>query len=359
MNVISLFSGCGGLDLGFQQAGFNVVWANDSAKSVWKTYQENHPNTIFYPKCIRQIKSTEIPDDIVGIVGGPPCQSWSNAGKGKGLEDSRGALFYEFVRVLADKKPLFFVAENVEGMLSKRHAEGLEVVKDILTNAGMGYELSVILLNAADYGVPQNRKRVFFVGYRRDLNICFSKPKKIAVKPTVRDTIDDLKETAIPGMKVNKPNGLKCTVVNHEYWIGDYTYIFMSRNRVLDWNGQSYTIQASGRQVSIHPQAPKMQKVKKDVMRFVPGKKKLYRRLTIRECARIQTFPDSFIFHYDSLNSGYKMVGNAVPVNLAKAVGQQVINDIKAALSLKKSINKKRESTVANTVSAQLSNVLA
>lgn len=357
MNIISLFSGCGGLDLGFQEAGFNVVWANDSAKSVWRTYQENHPHTTFCTKSIRQIKSSEIPNDIVGVVGGPPCQSWSNAGKGKGLEDSRGALFHEFVRVLSDKNPLFFVAENVEGMLSKRHAKGLEVVKDILANAGMKYELSVVLLSAADYGVAQNRKRVFFVGYRKDLNISFSKPNESAIKSTVKSAIYDLKETAIPGKKANKSNGQKCAVANHEYWTGDYSYIFMSRNRVLDWAGQSYTIQASGRQVSIHPQAPAMQKVKKDVMRFVPNKKKLYRRLTIRECARIQTFPDDFIFYYDSLNAGYQMVGNAVPVNLANAVARQIKQDIKSVPSLKKNISQINGRYVANTVLKQPSSV--
>lgn len=339
LNIISLFSGCGGLDLGFQKADFNIIWANDNAKSIWKTYKENHPLTVFCPKSIQKIRSNDIPDNIVGIIGGPPCQSWSNAGKGKGLSDRRGRLFFEFVRIINDKNPLFFVAENVEGMLAKRHSKGLEVVKEILSNAGMGYTLSTELMNAANYGVPQNRKRIFFVGYRRDLGIAFVKPDSNSPTRTVRDAISDLVESALPGISGNKSNGPNCTISNHEYWTGGFSYIFMSRNRVLDWDEPSFTIQASGRQVSIHPQAPPMEKVKKDVMRFESGNEHLYRRLSVRECARIQTFPDSYIFHYDSLNAGYKMIGNAVPVNLAKAVALKVKADVIQALSLRRNQN--------------------
>ena len=104
---------------------------------------------------------------------------------------------------------------------------------------------------------------------------------------------------------------------NHEYMHGGFSTIYMSRNRVRGWDEPSFTIQAGGRHAPIHPQAPKMLKVGQDEMKFVEGAEHLYRRLTVRECARIQTFPDTFIFHYNTVAAGYKMVGNAVPVNFA------------------------------------------
>ena len=120
----------------------------------------------------------------------------------------------------------------------------------------------------------------------------------------------DLQDTAVPMGQVPDINA-------HEYWVGGCSYIYMSRNRVLDWNKPSFTIQASGRQTSMHPRAPKMMKVEKDVFMFSPEGQDLYRRLTARECARIQTFPDDFVFRYQTLNDAYKMIGNAVPVNLS------------------------------------------
>lgn len=337
MNIISLFSGCGGMDLGFKKAGFNVVWANDNAPSVWETFSNNFPDCELDKRSLTKISKDDIPDNIIGIVGGPPCQSWSNAGNRKGFEDSRGELFKEFIRIIEEKQPLFFVAENVQGLLSKRNREALDEITFSLENAGIGYEISIELVNAADYDVPQNRKRVFFIGYRKDTRLKFSLPDKELPKKTVKDAIWDLRNSAIPGIgNGNVSNGDKCKFPNHEYWVGGYSYIFMSRNRVLSWSSQSFTTQASGRQTSIHPSAPEMEVVGVDVRRFVPGKENLYRRLSVRECARLQTFPDDFIFHYgNNINSGYKMIGNAVPVNLAHAIGKAIANDIKTVLKEK------------------------
>lgn len=325
MNIISLFAGCGGLDKGFQDAGFNVVWANDNSESIAETYKFNHPNTILQIDDIHNIPSEEIPNNPVGLIGGPPCQSWSAAGNGLGINDKRGKLFYEFIRVLNDKQPLFFVAENVKGMLSKRHKDSFDRIVEMLEQAG--YIPSIQLVNSADYNVPQKRERVIIVGYRRDLNIVFEFPEKIQPKPNVRSAIGDIQIQPISSEQ-NISNPENCEIPNHEYFVGTYSYIFMSRNRVLDWNSQSYTIQASGRQASIHPQAPKMRQVEKDVMEFVPENLSLYRRLSIRECARIQTFPDDFLFFYNKLDAGYKMIGNAVPVNLARAIADKIYLDM-------------------------------
>ncbi len=320
MNIISLFSGAGGLDLGFQKAGFNILWANEYDKTIWETYEKNH-STPLDKRDIRNIPSSDIPD-CDGIIGGPPCQSWSEAGAGRGIEDSRGKLFYEFIRILKDKRPKFFVAENVSGMLADLHREA---VKSILSNfEEAGYSVTVNLANAANYAVPQDRNRVFYIGFRKDLNIDYRFPAPLNYKITLKDAIWDLKDTAIKAQDKNKTNGGNCLIPNHEYMNGGFSTIYMSRNRVRNWDEQSFTIQAGGRHAPIHPQAPKMIFVEKNKRIFVPGKEALYRRLSVRECARIQTFPDDFIFYYTDIADGYKMVGNAVPVMLAYHIAKSI-----------------------------------
>lgn len=320
MRLISLFSGAGGLDLGFKQAGFEIVVANEYDKTIWSTYEKNHKTKLLKDD-ISNIESNQFPD-CDGIIGGPPCQSWSEAGSLRGINDPRGKLFFEYIRILRDKKPKFFLAENVKGMLAKRHSDA---VNNIITQfEDTGYDVFVGILNAADYGVPQDRKRVFYIGFKKELNIKFEYPKIKDFKKTLKDAIFDLKDSAIPALPNNKTNGNRCKILNHEYFIGAYSTIFMSRNRVRDWDEPAYTVQASGRQCQLHPQAPKMIKYGTNDCRFVNGKESLYRRLSVREIARLQGFPDSFEFIYTSINDGYKMIGNAVPVELSYILAKQI-----------------------------------
>ncbi len=325
MKLISLFSGAGGMDLGFQKAGFTIAAANEYDKSIWETYEKNHSAPLIKGD-IRKIKSSEFPDDCDGIIGGPPCQSWSEAGALRGIEDDRGKLFFEYIRIIKDKQPKFFVAENVSGMLSKRHSEAVENIIHHFETAGKGYDVFIGKLNANEFDVPQHRERVFYIGFRKDMNIeNFEFPKPTSSKRLVlKDAIWDLKDNSIPGLDKNKTNGENCNILNHEYFIGSYSTIYMSRNRVRTWDEPSFTIQASGRQAPQHPQAPVMTKIEKDKMTFKEGSEHLYRRLSIRECARIQTFPDNFKFYYENLNDAYKMIGNAVPVELAFHVASQI-----------------------------------
>jgi DNA (cytosine-5)-methyltransferase 1 len=327
MKVVSFFAGAGGLDLGFEKAGFDVVWANEYDKEIWETYEKNHKNTILDRRSIVDIPSSDVPD-CDGIIGGPPCQSWSEAGSKKGIADKRGQLFYEFMRILADKKPKFFLAENVSGMLLPAHKEALANIKQMFQD--IGYTLSFQLLNVSDFGVPQDRKRVFFIGYRNDLKIKFEFPKPTTLenKITLLKAIGDLKDSVLPAREGNLTNGKDCQVSNHEYMIGGFSSIFMSRNRVRSWDEVSFTIQAGGRHAPIHPQAPKMKFIEQNLREFVKGKEDLYRRLSVRECARIQTFPNSFTFHYSSVVAGYKMIGNAVPVRMGKVLAQTIFNDL-------------------------------
>ncbi|WMX16485.1 DNA cytosine methyltransferase [Aureispira sp. CCB-E] len=321
MKIASFFAGAGGLDLGFEKAGFEVVWANEYDKDIWETYEKNHLNTTLDRRSITKVEANEVPD-CDGIIGGPPCQSWSEAGALRGIDDKRGQLFFDFIRILEAKQPKFFLAENVSGMLLPRHSQALENIKKMFK--GAGYELSFKLLNASNYNVPQDRKRVFFIGIRNDLKFEFKFPEITFPKINLREAIGDLQHTVMPALEGNKTNGERCKVPNHEYMIGGFSSMFMSRNRVRTWEEQSFTIQAGGRHAPIHPQAPKMQLVEQNKRIFVPGKEELYRRLSIRECARIQTFPDDFIFHYTKVAAGYKMIGNAVPVNLAKFLAQSI-----------------------------------
>lgn len=152
----------------------------------------------------------------------------------------------------------------------------------------------------------------------------FQFPKPLKTKFVLKDAIWDLKENAIPARLSNKTNGEECIISNHEYMTGDFSSVYMSRNRVRSWHESSFTIQAGGRHAPIHPQAPKMTFVNYNKRIFVPGQENLYRRLSVRECARIQTFPDEFIFYYTNVCDGYKMVGNAVPVRLAYFIAKAV-----------------------------------
>lgn len=330
MRIVSFFAGAGGLDLGFQKAGFNVIWANEYDKDIWETYEKNHPQTFLDKRSIIEIPANEVPE-CDGIIGGPPCQSWSEAGSMRGIDDNRGQLFYDFIRILEAKQPKFFLAENVSGMLLDRHSEALKNIKELFKNAGIGYELSFQMLNASDFDVPQDRKRVFFVGIRKDLKFNFQFPIPVAEKITLKQTIFDLTENVVPAKEGNKSNKENCKVANHEYMIGGFSSIYMSRNRVRSWDEQSFTIQAGGRHAPIHPQAPKMKFIEQNVRIFVKGKENLYRRLSVRECARIQTFPDDFVFYYSDIAAGYKMIGNAVPVNLAQHMALSIKSQIENA----------------------------
>lgn len=324
MDIISLFAGAGGLDRGFENAGFNIVVANEFDKKIWETYEFNHPNTYLEKRSITEVEAEDLPDNISGIIGGPPCQSWSLAGAMRGIEDSRGKLFFDYLRLLKAKQPKFFMAENVPGMLSSRHISTFNKILKKFEECG--YNVSYSLLNAWDYGVPEERKRVIIVGYRKDLNMIFNfeNVEMVTDRLVLGDVIRDL-DNAIPALEKNKTNGLTQPIANNEYFIGDFSSMFMSRNRIRTWDEPSFTIQAGARHAPIHPASDPMRKIDKDKWEFTGDN---YRRLSVRECARIQTFPDDFIFKYESLADAYKMIGNAVPVRLAEAIANAIMRDL-------------------------------
>ena len=325
--VASFFSGAGGLDLGFEQAGFDIVWANEFDKKVTPTLKHNFPDTVVDDRSIIEIQPEDIPE-VDGFIGGPPCQSWSLGGALRGLEDKRGQVFLTYINLIKAKTPKFFLIENVAGMLSKTHEEAFKFLISELK--ALNYDFTFKLLNAADYRVPQDRKRVIFVGYNKSLGKSFVFPEPNSKKLTLKDTIWDLRNNVKPALSGNKTNGDKCKISNHEHYVDSYSSMYMSRNRVRNWKEQSFTIQAGARQAPQHPQAPKMSKVDNDTYEFVEASHGLYRRLSVREAARIQTFPDEFKFIYNNVADGYKMVGNAVPVNLAKIIAETIKRDLES-----------------------------
>ena len=327
MKVCSFFAGCGGLDLGFEQAGFDVIWANEFDPSIHETYRYNHPKTILNTQDIRKLEINTIPD-CDGFIGGPPCQSWSIGGMMKGLDDERGKLFLDYIRVIKTKLPKFFVIENVAGIISDRHFKTFQEFLKVLSKAGYCVKYSV--MNAADYGVPQDRIRVFIVGIRKDISVEFLFPEPSTPDNKhipLRKAIGDINEQ--PKFYEKEPvRQVYSRWWNHDCYSGPFDKKYMARNRVRKWNNVSFTIQAQGRNAPLHPQAPPMVFVSRDERVFDPNHIDLYRRLSIRECARIQSFPDGFHFIYSNVLDGYKMVGNAVPPRLAKHI----------ALSIKKQI---------------------
>lgn len=304
MEVVSLFSGCGGSDLGFQMAGCEIIFANDSSVKACETYEENFD--IKPLNCdIKKIEKFPKADILIGCY---PCQGFSLYGK-RNMEDSRNFLFLEFSRALKQVDPDCFIAENVKGLLFKYGREMLR--RMLIAFSKRGYNVSWNLINAKMYGAPQDRERVFIVGVKKKLNKTYHFPEPThgeGLKPykTIREAIKGL-----PKPKIG------------EYWNGTYSTHYMSRNRRRGWNQTSFTIQASGRHAPLHPSSPNPIKV--DIDKYIfPESKRKPRRLSVRECARIQTFPDKFKF-LGSIDSQYKQVGNAVPPLVSKKFAESII----------------------------------
>lgn len=286
------------MDLGFKNAGFETIWANEFDKKIASYFEKNFSIPVD-KRSIVKISNEEIPF-ADGIIGGPPCQSWSEAGSRKGIDDSRGKLFYEYIRVLDYIQPKFFVAENVSGLLHSRNQQAFHNIMNILSQ---NYCVNYKLVNAKNYETPQDRERVIIVGYHKSLNKSFEFPLPIKPIPTLKDALENVPES--------------------DYYDGSYSSIYMSRNRVRSWDEQSFTILASQRHIPIHPSSPKMKKIGVDQYEFVEK----CRRLSVRECGRIQTFPDWYCFP-DDIGTAYKMIGNAVPVKLAENIAKRIKEDL-------------------------------
>lgn len=299
LKVISLFSGCGGFDLGVKLAGHNIIWANDIYAPAAKSYQQNFPEVEFACCNIEEIKHFPKAEMVVGCY---PCQGFSVGGNRKSF-DERNYLYRQFLRSIKAIKPKFFVAENVNGMAVLYGGKFLKEQLDAYK--ATGYIVKWKLLNAKDYGVPQDRKRIFIVGVKKGIGFQYEFPapthgpdfKKYR---TLRDAIWDLPRW---------PKG--------EFHNGDFPWYYLSRNRKRSWDEVSYCILANWRHVPLHPMGKPMIYISKD--KWILPKESRHRRLSWKECARIQSFPDDFKI-IGSLQSKYWQIGNAVPPLLARAI---------------------------------------
>lgn len=304
MRIVSLFSGAGGLDLGLIQSGHEVVWANDFDADCVETYRSNLGDHIVLAK-IEDIPSNEIPESDV-VVGGFPCQGFSQANLKRFEDDERNRLYLEFLRVIKEKQPKWFLAENVRGILSL--AGGAAIARIEKDFADAGYRVKKQLFNTANYGVPQTRWRVIIAGTRKDLplDLDYEYPLPTHSKDedafcdqwiTIRDALSGIPEPS-------DEHGLKNHIAS-QYKVTNRNF---TGHRTTDPDKPSPTILARGNGKGgvcalQHPDN--------------------HRRMSIREQALIQTFPIDFEF-FGSMNSCYRQVGNAVPVRFGKHLGEQL-----------------------------------
>lgn len=298
--AVSLFCGAGGLDMGFERAGFKTIWANDFDKDACKTHQNWSDATVVCSD-ISKIDFSTIPTSDV-ILGGFPCQGFSLSGPRK-IDDSRNVLYKHYVKLVKQNMPLAFIGENVKGLLTMGNGQIMEAI--IADFSECGYDVYYKLLNAKNFGVPQDRERVIIVGFRKDLNVKnFDFPVTNGESMNLKEAIGDLPPAA-PEDICDAP----------------YSSRYMSRNRKRDWDEVAYTVPAMAKQVTLWPGSPDMIKLEKDLWRF--GDNGTTRRLSWREVAAIQTFPKELEFSGD-LTSVYKQIGNAVPVKLAEFVANYI-----------------------------------
>jgi len=395
LRVITLFSGAGGMDLGFIQAGAEILWANDFEKDATITYANNISDHIICGD-ITQIENSDIPyDDIDVVIGGFPCQGFSVANTKRSIKDERNFLYRELLRVVEYKQPKYFVGENVKGLLSLAGGKVFEMIQNDFEN--LGYKLDAQVLNSADYGVAQNRQRVIIIGNRIGKDIVFPKPThsnednlfsgELLPYVKAKDVIGHLENIDTVEKKIDQVikidgkkiyNHIAYTNVSDKFFgrkhkvnqadICDYLKYHrdkkkISTKKVDEHFGYAHTAGHWFRKDNKSGSIPKPKdwwrlkellefddKYDKAVTEFVeknitfeqslrvsnwdtpsdtitasspeihPNKK---RRLSVRECAIIQSFPDDFIF-YGSLSSQHRQVGNAVPPLLAYHIAKEI-----------------------------------
>lgn len=301
MRVVSLFSGAGGLDLGFKMAGHDIIWANDLYDDAVETYRKNIGKHIVLDD-ISNISTADIPECDM-VIGGFPCQGFSVANTKRHASDERNALYKQLMRVIAEKRPKFFVAENVKGLLSLAKGKIAEMILSDFSS--LGYSVKMSVLNAADYGVPQTRQRVIIVGVRNDINFEYIYPspthnengtgghcKWVSVKDALLPIPDPDEENSLP---------------NHTYSKYKLEFNGYLGHRKLDPNKPAPTVTARGDNrggvvILPHPNAK--------------------RRMSCRELATIQSFPLNYEFVGNN-SSVYRQIGNAVPPLLGYAVAKE------------------------------------
>lgn len=325
-HVLELFAGAGGLALGLEKSGLHCIMLNEIDKWACQTLRENRPNWNVVQGDVSQVSFKEYKGEVDIVTGGFPCQSFSYAGKKLGLEDARGTLFYEFARAVKEVEPLICVGENVKGLTSHDGGKTLESMIQILDD--LGYDvLEPKVLKAAYFNVPQKRERLFLVGVKKGCIIPFQyplpNPEMLPLKKALK--AGELYRTDVPTspgqsypdrkkeiMDMIPPGGYWRDLpedIQKEYMLKSY-YLGGGKTgmaRRISWDEPCLTLTTSPAQ--------------KQTERCHPDET---RPFTVREYARIQTFPDDWKF-MGSINQQYKQIGNAVPVNLSNAIGKELV----------------------------------
>lgn len=302
MKVASLFCGCGGFDYGFNKAGYEIVWSNDYDKYAVETYNHNFSNKAICAD-INSIDLDSIPKHDV-LIGGFPCQPFSIMGKEKGFSDRRGTLFFRVIEIIKNQKkrgqqPRIVVLENVRNLLNHDKGKTFKVIKNTLEK--LGYHVFSAQLNSADFGVPQTRNRVFLVCLMDDIDYCFPKGEDLSL------TLQDVLEHGVPD----------------KYFLSDR----ILKTILSSGTGGYYSKPEIDLKVA-RPLTATMAKMHRACQDNYVTQEKGIRRLTPRECARLQGFPDDFMIKVSDAQA-YKQFGNAVTVNVSFAIAKSILEQVK------------------------------
>jgi len=319
--VVELFAGAGGLALGLEKAGLKTIFLNENNKDAVKTLIKNRPKWDINNEDVKNVSFKGMKADVV--TGGFPCQAFSYAGKRLGFEDTRGTLFFEFSRAVKEIQPKIFIAENVAGLVSHDKGRTLKTILKIFKEDLDHYDVEYKVLNSVDFSVPQKRKRIIIVGTKKRIKFNFPKEhKKIitvgeALKNVPKSEGTTYSEKRKKIMKLIPPGG--CWINLPEDIKKEYMGVSINSGggkrgmaRRISWDEPCLTLTTSPSQ--------------KQTERCHP---KETRPFTVREYARIQTFPDDWKFE-GSISSQYKQIGNAVPVKLAKEIGKEIVKALKS-----------------------------
>lgn len=303
LTVVDLFCGAGVGACGIKLAGFDIIYAIDNNQYAVDTYNKNIGN---HAVCrdIKKLDFNDIPDHDV-MIATPVCKSFSLAGSGRGVNDEKyGDLSFYFLKALKTKKPKAFLFENVNGMATKPHINFLtDFIEEL---EGAGYNITWEVINCSDHGVPQDRKRLFIIGIRKDIRSSFSFPRKVDKKTTIRQAIYDIKDR--PDIPNNKD--VSCETFSPRY---------RSRNRQRQWDEQAFTVVSEARQLALYPE-PKNYDIRVEDIFLNPPP----RRLKVRECLRLQTVPDWFVFDDNvPLNKQYERC-SGIPSLMAYKLGIEI-----------------------------------
>lgn len=319
LTFIEVCAGAGGLSKGFIDAGFTPLLLNDTNKYCIETLRMNHPEVNIIKGSMLDLDLSKY-DKVDVLMGGVPCQSFSQAGKREGIEDDRGKLILHFIKMISIINPNVFIIENVQGLVTHNKGNTLQMIINELNRTNK-YIVSYKVLNANNYSVPQNRKRLIIVGVRKSLNKTFDFPKPHNYKPVLKDVLQDCPESPGTLYKQEKYDIMKI-VPEGGCWID------IPEKIAKEYMGKSYESGGGKRGIL------KRLDMKKPCLTLLttPSQKQTERchptetrPLQTLEYARIQSFPDDYKFA-GSINQIYKQIGNAVPVNMSKAIAEEVIN---------------------------------